>query len=72
MAVNDWSIIRQPNDPAAETRVSIGSLPNELGIYLVFRGEPENVINVLEKTLEKAREELPQGNYKDQRGRPQG
>lgn len=68
----DWSIIREPDDPAAETRVSIGSLPRELGAYLVFRGEPDKVVDILEKTLEKAKQELPQGNYKDQRGRPQG
>lgn len=68
----DWSIIREPNDKLAETRVSIGALPNDEGAYLVFRGEPDNVIHTLEITLEKAKEDLPKGRYQDKRGRPQG
>lgn len=68
----DWSLTREPDDKLAETRISIGSLPNDKGTYLVFRGKPEAVIHTLEITLEKAKEELPKGNYQDKRGRPQG
>lgn len=74
----DWSITREPDDRLAETRISIGSTPatrgkpQQKGIYIVFRGEPDKVIDVLEKALEKAKEDLPQGKYADKRGRPQG
>jgi len=68
----DWTIIREPDDLLAETRISLGSLPQQCGIYLVFRGDPEKVIEVLQKALEKATEALPKGNYQDKRGRPQG
>lgn len=68
----DWSLTREPDDKLAETRISIGSLPNDKGTYLVFRGEPDAVIHTLEITLAKAKEEFPKGNYQDKRGRPQG
>lgn len=68
----DWVITREPDDRMAETRVSIGSLPNEAGAYLVFRGEPDSVIRILEMTLEKAKTALPNGEYTDKRGKPQG
>lgn len=74
----EWSIAREPDDKIATTRISIGSLPpkrgetESIGTYLVFRGDPDEVIRVLETTLEKAKEDLPQGRYIDRRGRPQG
>lgn len=68
----NWSVIREPDDRMAETRISLGSIskPGE-GIYLVFRGDPDKVVDVLEKALEKAKADLPLGNYEDRRGRPQ-
>lgn len=68
----DWSITRESDDRLAETRISVGSTPKQKGIYIVFRGEPDKVIDVLEKALEKAKEDLPQGKYTDKRGKPQG
>ena len=68
----DWSIIREPDDGMAETRASIGTLPKGKGAYLVFRGEPDKVVEALEATLEKAKEALPAGDYADKRKRPQG
>lgn len=72
MASPEWAIIREPDDKLAETRISVGSLPGQIGMYLTFRGDPDKVIDVLEQTLEKAKEALPQGEYDDKRGRPQG
>jgi hypothetical protein len=70
--LTNWSIIREPDDKLAETRISIGSAPRGQGIYIVFRGDPDKVLDVLETALSKAREELPRGNYQDKRRRPQG
>lgn len=68
----EWSIIREPDDRLTETRISLGSMPGQVGIYFVFRGDPDIVVDVLEKTLEKAKDALPKGEYDDKRGRPQG
>jgi hypothetical protein len=68
----DWVVTREPDDKLAETRVSIGSLPDEQGAYLVFRGDPDKVVDILEQALDTAKGRLPQGAYKDTRGRPQG
>lgn len=72
-----WVITREPKESAlADTVISLGSvraLTGVLtGVYLVFRGEPENVIEVLEEALNEAREALPAGQYTDKRGKSQG
>ena len=66
-----WSITREPKDRLADVRISLGSV-RKLGAYIVFRGEPEEVIELLEKTLQEAREAVLTGKYEDKRGRPQG
>jgi hypothetical protein len=67
----DWSIIREPDDKMADVRVSLGT-KKKLGSYIVFRGEPKEVIQLLEESLLEARRTLLKGEYKDHRGRPQG
>jgi hypothetical protein len=67
----DWSIIREPDDKLADVRVSLGT-KKKLGSYIVFRGEPEEVIQLLEESLLEARRTLLKGIYDDHRGRPQG
>jgi hypothetical protein len=62
-------IVREPDDPIAETRISIGN-PRETprDFYIVFRGEPEKVVALLEYSLEVAKVALPAEMYKDDRG----
>jgi hypothetical protein len=64
------SIIREPDDRLADVRVSMGS-KRGVGAYLVFRGDPETVIALLENATALAAE-IRRGNYEDKRGRPQG
>lgn len=73
------SIIREPDDRLAAVRISLGRTRSrkkspwrEDGVYLVFRGDPEETIELLELALDLARQELPDGRYQDRRGRPQG
>jgi hypothetical protein len=68
----EWSIIREADDKIAKTRISLGQAKQFNGSYLVFRGKPEDVIELLELALDKARVALPLGDYQDQRGRRQG
>jgi hypothetical protein len=73
--VKEVSIIREPDDRLATVRVSLGSASLRLGedgIYLVFRGDPAAVVELLETAAELARQKLPNGRYQDRRGRPQG
>jgi hypothetical protein len=62
------SIIREPDDLIAETRISLGSPRGTKDFYLVFRGDPEKVVDLLESALDVAREKLPAGKYDDHRG----
>jgi hypothetical protein len=64
-------ILREPDDPLAETRISLGSPRGSDDFYMVFRGDPEKVIKLLKQATVVAEEALPQGNYQDKR-RPQG
>lgn len=64
-------ITREPDDKLAEVRVSIGG-SKTLGYYLTFRGDPKDVIRVLETMTAVAKVALPAGKYADKRGRPQG
>jgi hypothetical protein len=61
------SIIREPKDPIAKTRISLGQPIGTDDFYLVFRGDPSDIIRLLEIALEKARGALPAGEYKDKR-----
>lgn len=67
-----WSIIREPDDGIAKTRISLGQPPDFDGGYIVFRGDPADVVLLLEAATEMARRRLPKGRYADKRGRPQG
>jgi hypothetical protein len=69
-----WSISREPDDRLAKTRISLGSVDmgNDEGAYIVFRGNPEKVVELLEKAYKEAQRKLPRGEYADKRGRPQG
>jgi hypothetical protein len=49
-------------------RISIGGT-DEIGYYLKFRGDPDEVVKVLELMLEAARRQLPRGRYADHRTR---
>ena len=67
------TISREPDDPLATARVSLGSVgENHEGVYLVFRGAPAAVLELLELAVVAARVALPAGRYTDYRGRPQG
>ena len=65
------SITREPPDRLADVRISLGAL-NNLGIYIVFRGDPEKTVQLLKDALAVAEVALPRGDYDDKRGRPQG
>lgn len=50
-------------------RASIGGNDDMGGFYLVFRGEPAKVVEMLEMMTEAAKNMLPRGQYKDKRRR---
>lgn len=56
------------NERIKVLRISIGGT-DEIGYYLKFRGDPDDVTNVLELMLEAARQQLPRGRYDDKRTR---
>jgi hypothetical protein len=61
------SIIREPDDPIAEVRISLGSPKGAKDFYLVFRGDPEKVVELLKTAHIVARAALPEGMYEDKR-----
>lgn len=62
-------LVREPDDPIAETRISLGRPIGSDDFYLVFRGDPEKVVDLLQNSLDVARTALPEGMYDDQRTR---
>ncbi len=54
------AVTREPDDPLAY-RVSIGGgkTAGDGNYYLVFRGDPEEVLAMLEAVVDEARRELP-------------
>jgi hypothetical protein len=54
--------------PVSVLRISIGGT-DAIGYYLKFRGDPDDVVKVLEIMLEAARRQLPRGRYADNRTR---
>jgi hypothetical protein len=53
-------------------RISIGG-NEEIGFYFKFRGDPEQVLKMLEVVHEAAKQQLPRGRYDDlrvRRGKP--
>lgn len=43
---------------------------DEIGYYLVFRGDPEKVTEMLDMMTQAAKQMLPAGRYNDKRSRP--
>ena len=66
------SITREPDDRLAESRVSLGQVKGSGDFYIVFRGDPEKVVELLKNAYEVAQHALPRALYTDKRGRPQG
>lgn len=66
-----WSVIREPPDRLADVRISLGK-KSDIGAYMVFRGEPEEVVDLLKAALKEASRTVLTHKYKDHRGRPQG
>ena len=62
------SIIREPDDLIADARISLGCPRGVDDFYIVFRGDPDKVVNLLRNALEVAEEALPKGEYDDHRG----
>lgn len=60
-----FKVIREPDDPLADTRISLGSIDGHA--YIVFRGNPHDVIELLEGASVVAAKMLPEGNYEDRR-----
>jgi hypothetical protein len=61
------AIIREPDDPIADTRISIGTPKGKDDFYFVFRGDPEKVVELLERVLPVVQAALPAGLYEDTR-----
>lgn len=61
------SIIREPDDRLDKTRISLGEPKDNVGFYVVFRGEPEDVVSLLKEALKVAEVALPAGHYTDKR-----
>lgn len=68
--MTEVAIIREPDDAVAETRISTGKPRGVDGIYIVFRGDPDRVVETLKRAYELAKERIPGGEYEDRR-RPQ-
>ena len=64
-------LVREPDDEIAEVRISLGTPRGQDAFYLVFRGEPEKVVELLKQAHAVAAVALPNGTYQDMR-RPQG
>jgi hypothetical protein len=47
-------------------RISIGG-HDDVGYYFKFRGDPAEVLKIMEITLEAAKQQLPRGRYNDLR-----
>jgi hypothetical protein len=47
-------------------RISIGG-HQEFGYYCKFRGDPDEVVKILEVIFEAAKQQLPRGRYDDMR-----
>lgn len=61
------SIIREENDLIADVRISLGTPKGMSDFYLVFRGDPQKVIELLDRAHKVAKEALMTGQYEDHR-----
>lgn len=64
------AVIREPDDPIADVRISIGT-PKGQGefpdFYFVFRGDPDKVVALMKQALALTEKALPIGRYEDNR-----
>jgi hypothetical protein len=65
------SITREPDDDLVDVRVSLG-LKKGVGIYIVFRGDPDETLELLERALAEAKSRIPDGGYREYRKGPRG
>ena len=69
--MTNFALSREPDDISGILRASIGG--NEtVGYYLVFRGDPDKIVQMLKDVTINTIDALSIGNYADKRGRPQG
>lgn len=61
------SVIRESDDRIAKVRISLGRPPDTDDFYLVFRGDPKDVILLLEDALRETKDLLLDGLYEDRR-----
>lgn len=61
------SIIREEQDLIADVRISLGSPRYSTDFYLVFRGDPQKTIELLDRAHKVAKEALMTGQYEDHR-----
>lgn len=78
--MEEWSIIREPDDKLVAVRISVGRPRGFDGGYIVFRGDPNKAILLLRKAakalheaqLNDITEKTDGPQIEDRRGRPQG
>ncbi len=63
----ETAIIREDDDLLADVRISLGSPRGSEDFYLLFRGDIDKVIALLEKALPIAKKALIAGDYDDRR-----
>lgn len=63
---NDDFLHSEGNEPVKVLRASIGG-NDHIGYYLTFRGEPEEIVDMLEMMAQAAKQQLPRGRYLDKR-----
>lgn len=61
------SFIREDDDPFTDARISIGCPRESDDFYFVFRGDPDQVVALLERVIPIAKEALTAREYKDHR-----
>lgn len=59
------SVIREPDDPIAAVRISLGRPRGLKDYYIVFRGDPDKVLDLMREALTAAEQLLPAGKYQD-------
>jgi hypothetical protein len=60
-----------PDDQLTDARASVG-VKEGVGMYLVVRGDPAEILAMLQAATAAAELALPAGRDSDKRGRPQG
>lgn len=65
--MTEYVIAREEDDLLTDARISLGQVRGLEAFYLIFRGDPEKVIALLEKALLVAQKDLPARNYVDGR-----